>query len=118
MVFKHTWSATIKTTHLPLQLLKRHSATPATDGKPLRLSSVMSINGSTPNDVVREIAVLKKLDHPNIVKLREVRAIADCWWELLCVEGGCMFAPAGNLCEDCCAATSISWLTLPAAAGH
>jgi hypothetical protein len=56
------------------QLLKRHSVTPAADGKPLRLSSVMSIGGSTPNDVVREIAVLKKLDHPNIVKLREVRA--------------------------------------------
>jgi serine/threonine protein kinase len=46
--------------------------TPVTEGKPLRLSSVKSINGSTPNDVVREIAVLKKLDHPNIVKLREV----------------------------------------------
>jgi hypothetical protein len=58
-----------------LQLLKRHSMTPVTEGKPLRLSSMMSICGSTPNDVVREIAVLKKLDHPNIVKLQEVRSI-------------------------------------------
>ena len=49
--------------------------TPVTEGQPLRLSSMMSVNGSTPNDVVREIAVLKKLDHPNIVKLREVRAM-------------------------------------------
>ena len=64
------------------QLLKRLSATPAGGAAlPSLMSRMPSLGlyssggGSAGTDVVREIAVLKKLDHPNVVKLVEVCAL-------------------------------------------
>lgn len=51
-----------------------HEGTTANDSCRQLLYSMpcCAVRASGDNDVAREIAVLKKLDHPNIVKLAEV----------------------------------------------